>query len=112
MNCPGIWIAGIVTLMWTCPIWADQPARRANARAERSVAEQTSQPAAVNIKHLTVTGTIEKANISFTIEFDAEVEKPNQEIPLIFGQVTLAELAQPKAGYTLRYDANTSTYYM
>ncbi len=122
MNRYMIWIVSVVTVVWFVPALADKPVQapgpgsavvaKQSAKAIMPAPATNAQRPKVAINRLNVTGAIERANITFTIEFDADAKEPNQEIPLIVGQVTLSKLEEPRTGYTLRYDAAENAYYM
>ena len=116
MKRPSIWIVTIAALGF-CGLAAGGKPAPATAPAPEpkpalAVAIKAIDQAKVTIKSLSVTGAIEQAKISFTLDFDAEVQEAGQEIPLIVGQVTLSQLDEPKSGYTLRYDVGSGAYYM
>lgn len=113
MNRAWMWIASVVVMCGSVALAEKPSAKPAPEAPAQSVASASgSTPPKVAIQRLNVTGVIEQANITFTLEFDADVQEPNQEVPLIVGQVTLASLDEPKSGYLLRYDAAANTYYM
>ncbi len=72
--------------------------------------KETAKP--LEIRELSVKGEIEKENITFTLDFLAEIKRKDQEIPLVTGDMVLDSVVEPKKGYRVRYDKETKTYYL
>lgn len=61
---------------------------------------------------LSVKGAIEGENITFTVSFTVEMKRGGRELPLVTGDLVLEGVAEPKTDSQIRYDPETSTYYM
>ena len=64
----------------------------------------------VTVGDIAVTGRIEGSSFSFGLEANVNAARAGADLPLVYGDVVLEEVTEPKADYRLKYDAEKYTY--
>ncbi|MEX2215677.1 MAG: hypothetical protein WD768_16315 [Phycisphaeraceae bacterium] len=64
----------------------------------------------VSVGDIAVAGRIEGSSFSFCVDMDVTAARAEADLPLVYGDVVLEDVTEPKTDYLMKYDAEKYTY--